>query len=117
MAVPLSLPPLPLHWKASWLTSLPEDEQQRFLQSLTAQEKALLSYTWTFWAREKQLAPPGNWRVWLLLAGRGFGKTRTAAEWIRGEVESGRRGRLAFVHRTAGDVRDVMVEGESGILK
>lgn len=50
------------------------------------------------------------------MAGRGFGKTRTGAEWVRGEIESGRRGRIALVAPTAADVRDVMVEGESGIL-
>jgi phage terminase large subunit-like protein len=54
--------------------------------------------------------------VWLLLAGRGFGKTRTGAEWIRAEVENGRRGRLALVAPTAADARDVMIEGESGLL-
>lgn len=51
-----------------------------------------------------------------MLAGRGFGKTRTGAEWVRAEVESGRCGRLALVGPTAADVRDVMVDGESGIL-
>jgi phage terminase large subunit-like protein len=54
--------------------------------------------------------------VWLLLAGRGFGKSRTGAEWVRAEVESSRRKRIALVGRTAADVRDVMIEGESGIL-
>jgi predicted phage terminase large subunit-like protein len=62
------------------------------------------------------LPPGGDWRVWLLLAGRGFGKTRTLTEWVRDEAESGRRGRLALVAPTVADVRDVLVEGESGIL-
>jgi len=73
-------------------------------------------YFWRGHAREKQLPPPGDWRVWLLRTGRGFGKTRAGAEWVRAEVESGRRGRLALVARTAADARDVMVEGESGIM-
>lgn len=60
--------------------------------------------------------PSGNWRTWLLLAGRGFGKTRTGAEWIRQQVESGTYGRIALVSPTAADARDVLVEGESGIL-
>lgn len=51
-----------------------------------------------------------------MLAGRGFGKTRTGAEFVRGEVEAGRAGRIALVAPTAGDARDIMVEGESGIL-
>ena len=75
-----------------------------------------LKYDWPSWARPEQLAPLGAWLVWLILAGRGFGKTRTGAEWIRGEVESGKRGRLALLAPTAADARDVMVEGESGIL-
>jgi phage terminase large subunit-like protein len=54
--------------------------------------------------------------VWLLLAGRGFGKTRTGAEYVRSKVESGEAGRIALVAPTAADARDVMIEGESGIL-
>lgn len=63
------------------------------------------------------MTPDGDWLVWLLLAGRGFGKTRTGAEWVRAEVESGRRGQLALIAPTAADVRDVMIEGESGLLR
>ena len=54
--------------------------------------------------------------MWLILTGRGWGKNRTGVEWVRAEVESGRRGRLALVARTAADVRDTMIEGESGLL-
>ena len=54
-------------------------------------------------------------RVWLLMAGRGFGKTRCGAEWVRAEVKAGRR-RIALVAPTAADARNVMVEGASGIL-
>lgn len=75
-----------------------------------------LRYEWRIWARKEQVQPKGNWLVWLILAGRGFGKTRTGAEWCREEIESGRRGRLALIAPTAADARDVMVEGESGIL-
>ena len=73
-------------------------------------------YDWQRIARPNQLPPPGEWIVWLLLAGRGFGKTRTGAEFVRAEVEAGRARRIALVGATAGDTRDVMVEGESGIL-
>jgi phage terminase large subunit-like protein len=66
--------------------------------------------------RENQLPPPGAWRVWLLLAGRGFGKTRTGAEWVRHQVNRHKGRRVALVAPTAADARDVMVEGESGIL-
>lgn len=73
-------------------------------------------HDWSLWARENQLPPAGDWRTWLMLAGRGYGKTRTGAEWIRAQVEAGRAGRLALIGPTAADVRDVMVEGESGLL-
>lgn len=86
------------------------------LEAIPSTAHAQLRYEWRAWARPEQLQPQGDWRVWLILAGRGFGKTRTGAEWVRGEVESGRRGRLALVAPTAADARDVMVEGESGIL-
>jgi phage terminase large subunit-like protein len=67
-------------------------------------------------ARANQRPPEGNWRTWLLLMGRGAGKTRSAAEWIRRQVESGAARRIALVGATAADVRDTMVDGESGIL-
>lgn len=72
-----------------------------------------------FWrdvARPEQLPPPGDWRVWLVQAGRGFGKTRLGAEWVLEEVRAGRAHRVALIAPTAADARDVMVEGESGIL-
>jgi len=75
-----------------------------------------LAYDWRFWARDSQLPPPGDWRVWLLMAGRGFGKTRSGAEWVRMQVESERARRVALVAPTIADLRNVMIEGESGIL-
>lgn len=86
------------------------------LASLTPEQRSRLRYNWPFWARPNQLSPPGDWRTWLVLAGRGFGKTRTGAEWVRAQAETGTCGRLALVAPTAADARDVMVEGESGIL-
>lgn len=68
------------------------------------------------WARPDQLAPAGDWSTWLVLAGRGWGKSRTGAEWVRRQALSGAASRIALVARTAADVRDVVVEGESGIL-
>lgn len=93
-----------------------EAELAKYLQRLTPQELVALRYNWEFWARPNQIAPGGNWTHWLLLAGRGFGKTRTGGEWIRQRVESGKARRIALVAPTAADVRKVMVEGESGIL-
>ena len=92
---------------------LPRDE---LIAALTPAEARALLYEWAFWVRPNQLPPKGEWRVWLVLAGRGFGKTRTGAEMIRARVTARTAHRLALVAPTAGDARDVMVEGESGIL-
>lgn len=89
---------------------------EEFTQSLSEEEAQALEYQWDFWARDKQLAPPGDWSVWLILSGRGFGKTRTGAEWLKARAESGKYKRFAIIGQTAADVRDVMIEGESGIL-
>lgn len=86
------------------------------IRSLTPEQATRLKYDWSFWARHEQLAPAGLWRIWLILAGRGFGKTRTGVEWVQTEVDAGRVERLALVGATADDVRDILVEGESGIL-
>jgi phage terminase large subunit-like protein len=69
---------------------------------------------WELWARDDQLTPPGDWTYWLILAGRGWGKTRTGAEWVRSEVKRSRF--VNLIGATADDARDIMIEGESGIL-
>lgn len=71
--------------------------------------------SWRNIARPNQIAPEGEWRIWLIKAGRGFGKTRSGGEWVLDRVRQGSR-RIALVGPTAADVRDIMVEGESGIL-
>ena len=82
-----------------------------------AQVANALESSWAAIARPNQLPPPGDWwQIWLLLAGRGFGKTRTLAEWVCAQVASGQASRIAPVAATAADARDVLVEGESGIL-
>ena len=86
-------------------------------ESLTDEEKLQAMWDWSLWARPKQIAPPGDWRIWLILAGRGFGKTRSGAEWVRNEVITGHASRIALVGATAADVRDTMIEGESGLLR
>ena len=75
-----------------------------------------LLFDWRVWRRPKQATPPGAWTIWLILAGRGFGKTRTGAEWVREQVTQGKAARVALVGATAGDVRDTMIEGESGLM-
>lgn len=79
-------------------------------------EARLLVEAWDFWAREEQLAPPGDWRIWLFMGGRGSGKTRAGAEWIAQGVRSGSMQRVALIGATHHDARSVMIEGESGLL-
>jgi phage terminase large subunit-like protein len=90
--------------------------QSQLLASLSDRELEVLEYEWLEWARDNQKPPPGDWRTWLLLAGRGFGKTRTGAETVRLAVTEFGYRRVALVAPTSADARDVMVEGESGIL-
>jgi phage terminase large subunit-like protein len=95
---------------------LPLDEQRAVLADVDMES---LVWDWSAWARPEQRPPDGtDWAVWLYLAGRGAGKTRSAAEWIREKAKHTNQGQLRFalVARTAADVRDVIVEGESGII-
>ena len=93
------------------------DEQRMiFLNSLSDEHLRMLAYDWALWARDQQWPPPRHWRVWLMVAGRGFGKTRAGAEWVRMKAQSGQAGRIALVGETFHDTRQVMIEGASGIL-
>ncbi|MGW8203680.1 DNA-packaging protein [Sphingomonas bisphenolicum] len=86
------------------------------LRRLDAASAALLAHEWEYLARPGQLPPPGDWRIWLMMAGRGFGKTRAGAEWVRGIAEGDPQARIALVGATLGEARSVMVEGASGLL-
>ncbi|MDE2440979.1 MAG: DNA-packaging protein [Betaproteobacteria bacterium] len=107
---------------AELLASLPEAVRAAEIKSLSDRTKAELLYHWPFWARPNQLAPKGDWTNWVINAGRGFGKTRSGSEWVRSMVcgstplGKGRAIRVALIGETAADGRDVMVEGESGLL-
>ena len=85
-------------------------------QEYTKRQKEEEHYLWQKWARPNQLPPPGQWRVWLILAGRGFGKTRAGAETIRKWVQEGLCRRVALIGETQKDARHVMIEGTSGLL-
>ena len=98
------------------LQSLTAEARHELLASLPDNVAATLLYDWPLWAREKQIAPDWDWVVWLVCAGRGFGKTRLGAEWIRARVESGQAKRIILAGPTSDDLRDVMIEGESGLL-
>lgn len=96
------------------LASLPEAERAEAIAGLTAEAQAELAYYWPFWARPDQQLPAGDWTFWLILAGRGWGKTRTGAETVREWVRS--CDIVNLIGATVDDARDIMIEGESGIL-
>jgi len=109
---PSSIASLPLQTRLA-IRQNPE----RFTKLLSPEEIERWLWDWKLWARPEQLPPPGDdWTTWLILAGRGFGKTRTGAETVREWAASGYYRRIGLIAPTAADVRDVMVEGESGIL-
>jgi phage terminase large subunit-like protein len=102
---------------AERIAALPVEQRRAALKQFSDKELSELLHDWRgFLARPDQIEPEGDWSIWLILAGRGWGKTRTGAEWIKARVESGKAKRIALVAETAADARDVMVEGESGIL-
>ncbi len=92
------------------------------LNRLTSAEMDFLIHDWPTFAHDHQLPPPGLWSVWLMMGGRGAGKTRAGAEWVRARAQGHRwcgepvAGRIALVGETYQDVREVMIEGVSGIL-
>ncbi len=98
------------------ILDMPEDQRNAVVGQLTNKDKSRLLYHWPFWARDNQLAPEGSWTYWLILAGRGFGKTRCGAEWVRDLVTRNLAGRIGLIAPTSADARDTMVEGESGLL-
>lgn len=101
---------------AARLAHLRADDRARVLKRLTADEQRALLESWSAWALPGQYAPPGDWHVWLIRAGRGFGKTRAGAEWVSGVARAMPGARIALVGATAEDVRRVMIEGQSGLI-
>ena len=107
---------------AGSLASAPPEVRTAFLDDLSDNALAALPWLFDFWALPHQLPPEGAWRTWVVLGGRGAGKTRAGAEWVRAQVEGprpldpGRARRVALVGETYDQVLRVMIEGESGIL-
>ena len=83
---------------------------------LDIRNKTILAYDWNKTAREKQKTPKGGWRTWLIIAGRGFGKTRTGSETIRQWVKEKKFKQIALIGKSEDEVKKVMIEGNSGIL-
>ncbi|WP_062762673.1 DNA-packaging protein [Falsirhodobacter sp. alg1] len=107
---------------AGWLASATQADVDAFLDGLGTNALLALPWLFEFWALPHQLPPDGVWKSWVIMGGRGAGKTRAGSEWVRAEVEgarpldNGRSRRVALVGETIDQVREVMVFGESGIL-
>ena len=107
---------------AAWLACATPETVDEFLTGLS--DAALMSLPWLFevWALPHQLPPEGVWKTWIIMGGRGAGKTRAGSEWVRAEVEGarpldpGRSKRVALVGETLEQVEKVMVFGDSGIM-
>lgn len=108
-------------YTAEWWRALPLDERKAWLANFDDNDVEDFYRDWRVWGRDKQLAPElmpdgSKWRTWLVVAGRGFGKTRCMVEFVIDEVTSGRARRICVIGQGADDIRTVIVEGESGFL-
>jgi phage terminase large subunit-like protein len=108
---------------AGWLASKPSGLRDKILDGLSPNALAALPFLFEMWGRARyQLPPQGDWSTWVVLGGRGSGKTRTGAEWVRAQVEGdtplapGLMRRFALVAETWEQAREVMVFGESGLV-
>ena len=102
---------------AEIMAALTPKQREKAMEDFNEHEIEALLWDWeNFLARPDQREPDGLWDIWMILSGRGWGKTRTGAEWVKKNVDNGTMKRIALVGETAADCRDVMVEGDSGIL-
>jgi len=85
-------------------------------RGMNEQEREESRWNWEYWGRPEQKAPEGDWTTWLIMAGRGFGKTRAGAEWVSSVAFDDPDARIALVGASLHEARAVMVEGESGLL-
>ena len=102
--------------RAAYLIALPSPERRKLLRAMSAGQRKQLGHYWQLWAHDGQLPPDSAWSVWLILAGRGFGKTRAGAEWVRAVAEADPAARIALVAASLPEARTIMVEGVSGLL-
>ena len=102
--------------RAAYLIALKPRARRALLAKMSIIQQKRLRHYWHLWAHEGQLPPTSAWSVWLILAGRGFGKTRAGAEWVRAVAEADPAARIALVAASLPEARSVMVEGASGLL-
>lgn len=105
-----------LHRAVRWMLACDEPEQERATGPVKDGMLRTVHEAWELWAHEGQLPPAGDWSVWLMQAGRGFGKTRAGAEWVSAMARTHPEVRIALVGATIEDARKVMVEGPSGVI-
>ena len=99
------------------LIAMSEARQRAFIGKMTPADLLKFDASFETWAQAGQRPPPGEgWRVWLMMAGRGYGKTRAGAEWVHGLAMSASKRRIALVGATIDEARAVMVDGESGVI-
>ncbi len=91
-------------------------EEAAFTGRLNERELEILAQSWRDAAHDGQAEPGGNWSTWLLMAGRGFGKTRAGAEWVTANIQRDPAARVALIAASLGEARSIMVEGDSGLL-
>ncbi len=117
-----TLMPRELRSGSAWLACVDQAKETEFLAGLSDEALAALPWLFEFWALPHQLPPDGDWTTWVVLGGRGAGKTRAGAEWVRSMVEGGtpeapgRACRVALVGETYDQALAVMVKGESGLI-
>lgn len=100
----------------SGLRDCAQADEIDYIRPLTDCELNFVLSDWEIWARDDQLPPEGDWTTWLLLGGRGAGKTRAGAEWVSSVARHDGTARIALIGETLGDARSVMVEGVSGLM-
>jgi phage terminase large subunit-like protein len=105
-----------MHERLKWLVTAKPEACAELAGKLSEKERRDFPFLWEFAARPEQLPPEGDWRIWMIMAGRGFGKTRTGAEWVRMIADRHPEARIALVSTSLAEARAVMVEGESGIM-
>ncbi len=98
------------------LADFSPEERWAELECLSDAQRRAMPTRWHHWAHPGQVPPPGHWSTWLIMAGRGFGKTRAGAEWVRFIAEEAPAARIALVAASLGEARTIMVEGDSGLL-
>lgn len=113
----MATPPMLSSGFLEWLRRQEYRVRVELMHALEDNERGVLIHNWYLWARQEQLPPADpDWSTWLVCAGRGFGKTRAGAEWVRQAAILDPEARIALVAASLGEARAIMVEGESGVL-